>query len=190
MPFTRDLKKNQRFAVLAAALLLLGACTQKMDMRETAPNAGSPTQASSPAAVEKLQSGQAAERAYDSLAAPSAPAGSVATESQRLARESASFGSGALSRYPHPSPPYFPHPPVIPRGVDRFPDKEPTSVLSAAEHPVSTFSVDVDRRRTHSFAAVSLAGACRRAKPFVSKKWSTISPMLIPLLPIARRRFV
>jgi Ca-activated chloride channel family protein len=29
-------------------------------------------------------------------------------------------------------------------GTDRFPDKEPNGVVSAAEHPVSTFSVDVD----------------------------------------------
>jgi Ca-activated chloride channel homolog len=33
--------------------------------------------------------------------------------------------------------------PVVP-GTDRFPDKEPNGVVSVAEHPVSTFSVDVD----------------------------------------------
>ena len=162
MPFTRDTKSNQRFAMLAAALLLLGACTQKVDTREAAPNAGSPTPASSPATMEKLQSGQAAGQAHDSLAAPSAPAGSVAAESQRLHRESARFGSAALSRSPHPSLPYFPHPPVIPRGVDRFPDKDPTSVLSAAEHPVSTFSVDVD---TASYAFVRRSLTSGRMPP-------------------------
>jgi Ca-activated chloride channel homolog len=36
-------------------------------------------------------------------------------------------------------------------GTDRFPDKEPNGVVSVAEHPVSTFSVDVD---TASYALV------------------------------------
>jgi Ca-activated chloride channel family protein len=47
------------------------------------------------------------------------------------------------SIYPHA--PQHPLPPIITYGgVDRFPDKEPTSLRSAAEHPVSTFSIDVD----------------------------------------------
>jgi Ca-activated chloride channel family protein len=133
-----------------------------MDKHEPAPNSGSPTQASSPAAVEKPQSGQAAGRALDSLAAPSAPAGSVAAGSQRRAQESLGLGSGALSRYPHSSPPFYPRPPVIPHGADRFPDKEPTSVLSAAKHPVSTFSVDVD---TASYAFVRRSLTSGRMPP-------------------------
>ncbi|HXK29259.1 MAG TPA: VWA domain-containing protein [Candidatus Binatia bacterium] len=38
------------------------------------------------------------------------------------------------------------HAPALPTwpGVDRFPGKDPNGVLSVAEHPVSTFSVDVD----------------------------------------------
>jgi Ca-activated chloride channel family protein len=36
-------------------------------------------------------------------------------------------------------------------GVDRFPDKEPSQTTSVAEHPVSTFSIDVD---TASYAFV------------------------------------
>ena len=36
-------------------------------------------------------------------------------------------------------------------GVDRFPDKEPSGITSVAEHPVSTFSIDVD---TASYAFV------------------------------------
>jgi Ca-activated chloride channel homolog len=36
-------------------------------------------------------------------------------------------------------------------GVDRFPDKGPTETLNVAEHPVSTFSIDVD---TASYAFV------------------------------------
>lgn len=42
-------------------------------------------------------------------------------------------------------------PPATYPGADRFPDKEPTGTLSVAEHPVSTFSVDVD---TASYAFV------------------------------------
>ena len=45
-------------------------------------------------------------------------------------------------------PGYVPQPAARPPatfpGVNRFPDKEPTGFLSTAEHPVSTFSVDVD----------------------------------------------
>ena len=59
--------------------------------------------------------------------------------------------------YPYPRPPYFPRPPVIPPSADRFPDKEPTSVLSAAEHPVSTFSVDVDTA-SYAFVRRNLTG--------------------------------
>jgi Ca-activated chloride channel family protein len=50
----------------------------------------------------------------------------------------------------YPRPPY-PQPPATWPGVDRFPDKEPTGVFTVAEHPVSTFSVDVD---TASYAFV------------------------------------
>jgi Ca-activated chloride channel family protein len=50
--------------------------------------------------------------------------------------------------YPHPP---YPQPPATWPGVDRFPDKEPTGVFRVAEHPVSTFSVDVD---TVSYAFV------------------------------------
>jgi Ca-activated chloride channel family protein len=44
-----------------------------------------------------------------------------------------------------------PQPPATWPGLDRFPDKEPTGVFTVAEHPVSTFSVDVD---TASYAFV------------------------------------
>ena len=66
-------------------------------------------------------------------------------------------GAVALSHYPYPLPPFYPRPPIIPPGADRFPDKEPSSVLSAAEHPVSTFSVDVDTA-SYAFVRRSLTG--------------------------------
>jgi Ca-activated chloride channel family protein len=62
-----------------------------------------------------------------------------------------------MSHYPYAPPPYYPYPRVIPPGVDRFPDKDPTGVLSAAEHPVSTFSVDVDTA-SYAFVRRSLTG--------------------------------
>ena len=50
-----------------------------------------------------------------------------------------------------PSAPYYggahalaPRPLATYPGIDRFPDKEPTGVVSVSEHPVSTFSIDVD----------------------------------------------
>ncbi len=47
--------------------------------------------------------------------------------------------------------PFYPYPAVIFPSTARFPDKEPNGVLSVAEHPVSTFSIDVD---TASYAFV------------------------------------
>lgn len=78
---------------------------------------------------------------------PSAPAprDSVARE-----RRSAPSVGGAMSR-PYPLPPYYPRPPIIPPSTERFPDKDPSGVLSVAEQPVSTFSIDVD---TASYAFV------------------------------------
>ncbi|MGH7769975.1 MAG: vWA domain-containing protein [Candidatus Binatia bacterium] len=66
-------------------------------------------------------------------------------------------GAASMSHYPYAPPPYYPHPRFIPPGVDRFPDKEPNSVLGAAEHPVSTFSVDVDTA-SYAFVRRSLTG--------------------------------
>jgi Ca-activated chloride channel family protein len=85
------------------------------------------------------------------------PVTTMPADAQRRAQESAGASSVELSRYPYPRPPYFPRPPVYPPSVDRFPDKEPTSVLSAAEHPVSTFSVDVDTA-SYAFVRRNLAG--------------------------------
>ena len=49
------------------------------------------------------------------------------------------------------------HPTVTRPGVDRFPDKQPGSTLAVAEHPVSTFSVDVDTA-SYAFVRRHLAG--------------------------------
>ena len=60
-----------------------------------------------------------------------------------MAKPAPYYGHAPLPAY---APPLATYP-----GTDRFPDKEPAGLLSVAEHPVSTFSVDVD---TASYAFV------------------------------------
>ena len=96
-------------------------------------------------------------RSDASNAARSVPEIAVMRDSAQRKYEPESAGSTPLYQHPYIPPPYYPWPPAIPHGVDRFPDKEPTSVLSAAEHPVSTFSVDVDTA-SYAFVRRSLTG--------------------------------
>ncbi|MGZ3577343.1 MAG: vWA domain-containing protein [Vulcanimicrobiaceae bacterium] len=58
--------------------------------------------------------------------------------------------AAGFAPYYSPAQRVAPQPSTYP-GVDRFPDKEANGVVSVAEHPVSTFSVDVD---TASYAFV------------------------------------
>jgi Ca-activated chloride channel family protein len=144
---------------LALALVFLSACTPKMETPANQSNPAPQSQASPPpatksappAAEEKsARLGQAdGSRALELSPASPAPR----TELARKLRDTMASRSGpaSLSHYPYAPPPYDPHPRFIPPGADRFPDKEPNGVLSAAEHPVSTFSVDVD---TASYAFV------------------------------------
>jgi Ca-activated chloride channel family protein len=99
----------------------------------------------------------AAEQQYEPKASAPSPSGMVARDSLARTPESARMGGAITAPYPYPQPPYYPRPPVIMPGNDRFPDKEPTSVLSTAEHPVSTFSVDVDTA-SYAFMRRSLTG--------------------------------
>lgn len=139
--------RNPLIAALTIALLFLGACAQKIETPATDSKTAVQSSASPPAAVEPnpaVQLGQAdASRALQS--SPASPRAMEFAKRSLQGLQASRSGPAALSHYhPYPSPPYYPRPPVIPPGVDRFPDKEPTSVLSAAEHPVSTFSIDVD----------------------------------------------
>ncbi|HEY2987496.1 MAG TPA: VWA domain-containing protein [Candidatus Binatia bacterium] len=114
-----------------AAFLFLGGCMQKAELATPVPKS-EPSPAPSPPAAQQAGAAQA-----------------------QLFQYSLRDMQASLSSSPY-APPlhyyrYYPHPPAIPPGADRFPDKEPTSVLSAAEHPVSTFSIDVD---TASYAFV------------------------------------
>lgn len=109
-------------AVGTALLLLLPGCVQKTEpLLPASKDASSPQSSPTPASLARER-----ERRHDGLSA--------------LRQE-------PFSRIPH----HYPRPPIVPSGTERFPDKEPNVILSVAEHPVSTFSVDVD---TASYAFV------------------------------------
>ncbi|HEU4343109.1 MAG TPA: VWA domain-containing protein [Candidatus Binatia bacterium] len=140
MPYTSDIGRNRLIARLSLLLLLVGACAQNAEQERP------------------LQAGQTDV----SKAAQSTPASPMAGGSMRQGSE-ARLDALSSSHYPYRPPPYYyPRPSRIPPSVDRFPDKEPTSVLSAAEHPVSTFSVDVD---TASYAFVRRSLTSGRIPP-------------------------
>ena len=129
--------------VAVSVVLVLGSCSLDKKMQTAAKQ-------------ENASTGQV----HDSKAPlpQSAPGrSSASTDSLRRSPESATAREAVMPPYPYPRPPYFPRPPVIPPSADRFPDKEPTSVLRAAEHPVSTFSVDVDTA-SYAFMRRNLTG--------------------------------
>ena len=152
MPYTYAIGRNGLIASLSIALFVLGACTQRIETPAPPTNATPASSTSSPPEAAREQSvltGQtdAAKAVESSELRPAERFAHRRAESSRV-----DLASPAHYSYPtHLPPGYYPRPPVVPHGVDRFPDKEPTGVLSAAEHPVSTFSVDVD---TASYAFV------------------------------------
>ena len=129
--------------MLAILALFLGACSLETEMQP----------------AEKLQNASSAQSNESKAPLPPPTPGGPSASSDSLRRmpESARMGGAIMSPYPYPQPPYYPRPPVIISNTDRFPDKEPTSVLSAAEHPVSTFSIDVDTA-SYAFVRRSLTG--------------------------------
>ena len=130
--------------MLAILASFLGACSLETEMQP----------------AEKLQNASTGQSYESTPPLPSPAPGKPSASSDSLGRrmsESARTGGAVMSPYPYPQPPYYPRPPVIPPNTDRFSDKEPTSVLSAAEHPVSTFSVDVDTA-SYAFVRRSLTG--------------------------------
>jgi len=135
---------------LTVALLILNGCMPTVEPPAPAEKIPSPLQTSSPSA-DSLE-GTSGQQVGDAPAArveqPSAASPKI-EKFQQLSREATGTGVAARPYYPP-----YPWPPVIPSGADRFPDKEPNGVLSAAEHPVSTFSIDVD---TASYAFVRRA---------------------------------
>jgi len=152
MPHVRNMRRSRVMAALSVLLLFLGACAQNTEAPVPPAKTPSPSSANSLPAGSVLLGQPGA-----SSAARSSPATPMASDSLRRERETGRLGGASLSHYPYPLPPYYPRPPILAPGVDRFPDKEPTSVLSAAEHPVSTFSVDVDTA-SYAFVRRSLTG--------------------------------
>jgi len=149
MPYNHGFRRDRLIISLAVVLLVPGACTQNIETPAPTTRVASPSPIGSAPAAESEQNVRTGQ--LDTLtAAPSSPEIAMRRDSAQRKYEPGSAGATSLSQHPYIPPPYYPRP-VIPRGVDRFPDKEPTSVLSAAEHPVSTFSVDVD---TASYAFV------------------------------------
>src|SRR5581483_300860 len=108
-----------RLLSLALVLLFFGSCTPESKIRQT--------QSTAPPADLKGQA-ELHRGTTDGLgmAAPRAERGLSANQ-----------GYAPMSRVGGQIFPTYP-------GTDRFPDNEPNGVVSVAEHPVSTFSIDVD----------------------------------------------
>ena len=140
MSYCRNGRNQCLGAMLGSALLWLTGCIQQTEMPP----------------AEKRQN-VSAEQPYEPKDSAPSPSGTVAGDSLARMPQSAMAREAVMPPYSHPRPPYFPRPPVMPPSADRFPDKEPTSVLSAAEHPVSTFSVDVDTA-SYAFVRRNLTG--------------------------------
>jgi Ca-activated chloride channel family protein len=156
MPYTYAIGRNRLIASLSVALFVIGACAQRMEAPAPPTNSAPASSANLPPEAEQERSVLTGQ-ADASKAAESSPARPMAKDSAQRMSEARRSGALSPSHYPYLPPPYYPRPPVMPHGVDRFPDKEPTSVLSAAEHPVSTFSVDVDTA-SYAFVRRSLTG--------------------------------
>ena len=121
-------------------IMFLGSCSIEKEMRTAEKQ-------------ENVPIGQASE--------PKAPApvrqAPVTVEALQWAADGAAVGAASQRQFSYPGPPYYPRPPVNPPSTDRFPDKDPNTVLSTAEHPVSTLSVDVDTA-SYAFVRRSLTG--------------------------------
>ncbi|HEY1373244.1 MAG TPA: VWA domain-containing protein [Candidatus Binatia bacterium] len=109
-----------RLLSLALVLLFVGSCTPEPMKSQTK---------SAPPPVELRQQSELHRGTTNDLgmAAPRAERSFGAME--RYAPMARPGPQGTFSTYP---------------GTDRFPDKEPNGVVNVAEHPVSTFSIDVD----------------------------------------------
>ncbi len=147
---------------LTVALLILNGCAPTIEPSAPADKIPSPSQTSSPSAdsLERPR-GQQVEEAPATRAEQPATASQKTSDLQQPSRDAT--GTGVVAR-PYYLP--YPWPPVIPSGADRFPDKEPNGVLSVAEHPVSTFSIDVDTA-SYAFVRRMLSGGRMPAREAV-----------------------
>jgi Ca-activated chloride channel family protein len=129
---------------LALSALLLAACST-----QTAPPAQNSTVEKN--VVAQVTSSGAAMPVAPAPAAPPAPM-AVGVSGSRISANSYGRSKAPLMYAPPPAP-YMPPGMVIalPRGADKFPDKEANKSVLVSEQPVSTFSADVD---TASYAFV------------------------------------
>jgi Ca-activated chloride channel family protein len=136
MPRTCVIGSNGLINVTSVLLLFLVACTQKAEPPAQNPASSQASQPPAPLDPYKAPENTVpALRASPSQSAPGADLGFYRREAPSML--------GGLSRGGSYAP-HYPWPVPIPSGVNRFPEKEPNGIFSAAAHPVSTFSVDVD----------------------------------------------
>ncbi len=128
--------------MLAILALFLGACSLETEMQP----------------AEKLQNASSAQSNESKAPLPPPTPGGPSASSDSLRRmpESARMGGAIMSPNSYPRPRTFRDRQSL-LELTASPDKDPTSVLSAAEHPVSTFSIDVDTA-SYAFVRRSLTG--------------------------------
>ena len=125
--------KIRVLAAILAAVLLFAACTTDQPQAPSQPVHATPAPPSQPHVVKPA--------AAEAMARAVAPIQIMGAGAYHHSQQS------PLVTYP---------------GVDRFPDKPPTGTMSVAEHPVSTFSIDVD---TASYAFVRRTLNANRLPP-------------------------
>lgn len=131
--------------LLAAALVVAGCAGTESQAPPPQPDALRPAEAR--VLAEPLIASTVPARASPPPATSVASGAKVATQTAGIAAYYPGAREQTLSTYP---------------GVDRFPDKGPTETLNVAEHPVSTFSIDVD---TASYAFVRRYLSAGRVPP-------------------------
>ena len=118
------MQNSLRLIALASIVFFVAACTQNVESPRQEAKSAATAQTPRPQVMQELAADFVGKQAYSPSGAPEALNRGQAARTYEYA-------------YSHVFP-------IIPPGNDRFPDKEPNGVLSVAEHPVSTFSVDVD----------------------------------------------
>jgi len=118
------MQNSLRLIALAFIVFFVAACTQNVESPRQEAKSAATAQTPRPQVMQELAADFVGKQAYSPSGAPEALHRGQAARTYEYA-------------YSHVFP-------IIPPGNDRFPDKEPNGVLSVAEHPVSTFSVDVD----------------------------------------------
>lgn len=138
-------------STLLFAGLFIGGCALDNDAppkQETSSRDAISRPASSAAEPARVEPALPATQPRNTVA-PVAGSGQALGAAQAFSRSDMS-GAPEARILPYPMPPH-PQPPATWPGGDRFADKAPGGVLTVAEQPVSTFSLDLD---TASYAFV------------------------------------